>query len=59
MVEIDENGVTGAAYTKLEISEGAAKPDDEIDFVLNRPFLFVITGRDGSILFSGIVRNID
>lgn len=59
MVEIDENGVTGAAYTKLEISEGAAKPDDEIDFVLNRPFLFVITGSDGSILFSGIVRNID
>jgi serine protease inhibitor len=40
------------------MAEGAAGPDAEIDFVLDRPFLFLITGRDGSILFSGIVRNI-
>ena len=38
---------------------GAAKPDEEIEFVLDRPFMFIVTGRDGSILFSGIVRNID
>ena len=37
----------------------SAKPDDEIVFVLDRPFMFIVTGRDGSILFSGIVRNID
>ena len=30
-----------------------------IDFVLDRPFMFVITGADGSILFSGVVRNIE
>lgn len=59
LVEIDENGVTGAAYTMLAMTEGAALPSDEIDFVLDRPFMFVVTGRDGSILFSGIVRNID
>lgn len=59
MVEIDEHGVTGAAYTELAVSMGAAKPDDEIDFVLDRPFMFIVTGRDGTILFSGIVRNID
>ena len=53
-LEIDENGVTGAAYTELGISETA----DEIDFVLDRPFLFLVTGQDGSILFSGVVRNI-
>lgn len=59
-LEIDENGVTGAAYTELGISETAAEiPDDEIDFVLDRPFLFLVTGQDGSILFSGVVRNID
>ena len=58
-VEIDEHGVTGAAYTALAMSEGAAMPEDEIDFVLDRPFMFVVTGRDGSILFSGIVKNID
>ena len=59
MLEIDENGVTGAAYTELGVSEAAAEiPDDEIDFVLDRPFLFLVTGQDGSILFSGVVRNI-
>lgn len=59
MLEIDENGVTGAAYTELGVSETAAEiPDDEIDFTLDRPFLFLVTGQDGSILFSGVVRNI-
>ena len=57
-VEIDEQGVTGAAYTALDMATGAPEPDDEIDFVLDRPFLFLITGRDGSVLFSGIIRNI-
>ena len=60
VVEIDECGVTGAAYTELVLNkESAFSTDDEIDFILDRPFMFVITGRDGSILFSGIVRNID
>ena len=58
MVEIDETGVTGAAYTELALAEGAAIPEDEIDFVLDRPFLFMVTGLDGSILFAGIIRNI-
>ena len=58
LVEIDEQGVTGAAYTSLVMAEGAAIPEDEIDFVLDRPFMFIVTGRDGSILFAGIVRNI-
>ena len=44
---------------ELGVSETAAEiPDDEIDFVLDRPFLFLVTGQDGSILFSGVVRNI-
>ena len=59
MVEIDEKGVTGAAYTELAVAEGAAISDETIDFVLDRPFLFIVTGRDRSILFSGIVRNIN
>ena len=59
MIEIDEHGVTGAAYTELAVPEETSEPDDEIDFVLDRPFMFIVTGRDGSILFSGIVRNID
>lgn len=58
-VEIDENGVTAAAYTDLEMAGGAMIPNEILDFCLDRPFLFLITGRDGSILFAGAVRNID
>lgn len=60
MVEIDEQGVSGAAYTALDMPDAAEDiPPNELDFVLDRPFLYIVTGRDGSILFSGIVRNID
>ncbi|MBR4163379.1 MAG: hypothetical protein IKR11_07650, partial [Solobacterium sp.] len=59
LVEIDEEGVTGAAYTELAFGMGAILPEDSIDFVLDRPFMFVITGQDGSVLFSGIVRNLE
>ncbi|MBO4888338.1 MAG: serpin family protein [Firmicutes bacterium] len=57
-VMIDEEGVVGAAYTELALAEGAMLPDDEIDFTVDRPFLFIITGRDGSILFAGVVRDL-
>jgi serine protease inhibitor len=58
-VEVDEDGVTGAAYTLFALAEGAAEPPKEqVDFVLDRPFLFLVTSRDGSVLFSGVVNNI-
>ncbi|MBO5999531.1 MAG: hypothetical protein J6P87_07565 [Lachnospiraceae bacterium] len=57
LVEIDEEGVTGAAYTELAMAAGAAMPQDEIDLVFDRPFLFTVAARDGSILFAGIVQN--
>ena len=53
MVKIDEEGVTGAAYTELALECGAALPEKIVDFVLDRPFYYVITGEDGSILFAG------
>ena len=33
----------------------AMPPEDEVDFVLDRPFLFVLTNEDGLPLFAGIV----
>lgn len=57
-VEIDEEGVTGAAYTDLMLSGSAMLPEEIVQFTLDRPFLFVIAGRDGSVLFSGAVRNV-
>ncbi len=60
--EIDEEGVSGSAYTFLDIPDYSGRPIEEIeivDFTLNRPFLFILTGADGSILFSGIVKDIE
>lgn len=57
-VQIDEEGCKGAAYMIIEKGVGAAEPPDEkVDFVLDRPFLFAITGEDGLPLFIGIVNH--
>jgi len=54
-VQIDEEGVTGAAYTET-LSMGMQPPTDIIDFTLDRPFLFVVE-RDNIPLFTGVVNN--
>ena len=55
-VQIDEEGVKAAAYIEIPGAGAAAPPDEIIDFVLNRPFLFVIT--NGNVpLFVGCVNN--
>lgn len=56
-VKIDEEGVEAAAYTVMMACGAALPPDQEIDFVLDRPFLFVITSLDNLPLFAGIVNN--
>ena len=53
MLEIDENGVTGAAYTELGVSEAAAEiPDDEIDFGSSIPVSCHGAGRIDSVFGS-------
>ncbi len=54
-VQIDEKGCTAAAFTEISFDGGAMPPEDETDFVLDRPFLFVITGDTGHPLFIGTV----
>ena len=55
---IDEEGVTAAAYTLMEEAGGARPPEEEVDFRLDRPFLTMVTSRDGLLLFAGIVCDI-
>ena len=56
-VEIDEKGVKAAAYIEIP-GDGAAMPPEEIiDFVLDRPFVFVIS-KGNLPLFTGVVNNI-
>lgn len=59
-VTIDEEGCTAAAFTEMLLCSSACPPENiqEIDFVLDRPFLFVITGLDGQPLFVGTVFNV-
>ena len=58
MVETDEDGVTGAAYTALMLSKTSLlEPEEEVDFVLDRPFYFAVTSEDNQILFAGTVCN--
>ena len=57
-VAIDEEGVTAAAFTAIIGAGATMPPQEEMDFVLDRPFAFVITGLDGLPLFSGTVWDI-
>ena len=60
MVAMDEGGVLGAAYTEASIRFTSIMiPERPIDFIVDRPFFFVVTSRDGSLLFSGTVWDID
>lgn len=54
-VTVDEEGCTAAAFTVMAAAGSAMPPDDEVDFQLDRPFLFVLTNRDGLPLFVGVV----
>lgn len=54
-VEIDEQGVKAAAYIEFPGAGAAMPPEEIIDFVLDRPFLFVITAGGGIPLFAGTV----
>lgn len=54
-VTIDEDGAKAASYIILEFGAGAAQPPDEIiDFILDRPFVFAIT-TDSIPMFAGTV----
>ena len=57
-LEVDELGVLGAAYTEMTVKSLGLPPAECFEFVLDRPFMFAVTGADGSVLFSGIVRNL-
>lgn len=55
-VVIDEEGCTAAAFTVMAADSGGP-PEEEVDFVLDRPFLFCVTGDNGLPLFLGVVNS--
>ena len=60
-VAVDEEGVEAAAFTVMAMSGAGAPPDEleEIDFTVDRPFLFVIMSSDNLPLFAGVVNRIE
>ncbi len=54
-VAIDEEGVVAAAYTVMLACGAAMPPEERVDFTLDRPFLFAVTGASGAVLFAGIL----
>lgn len=54
-VAIDEAGVTAASYVEVSGLIGGNPPNEIVDFVLNRPFLFVVTNNADIPLFAGTV----
>lgn len=57
-VRVDEEGVTAASYTVIGAGEGTSLlPKEEVNFVLDRPYLFTITNIAGIPLFAGVVNN--
>lgn len=54
-VAIDEKGVTAASYIEIPGAGAAEPPEEIIDFIVDRPFVFVITNRYDIPLFAGVV----
>lgn len=55
-VAVDEEGIAAAAYTVMLMDGGGfMETEEEVDFILNRPFLFVIAESGGLPLFVGAV----
>ena len=55
-VMIDEEGCRAAAMTVMMMA-GAGAPQETVDFVVDRPFVFEIVGDNGLPLFVGVVND--
>lgn len=56
-VVIDEEGCTAAAFTEMLGDAAALPPENEMDFILDRPFIFAVTSDTQQPLFIGTVND--
>ncbi len=56
-VVIDEEGCTAAAFTEMIANGAGLPPEDEMDFILDRPFIFAVTSDTQQPLFIGTVND--
>ena len=55
-IDINEYGCCASSFTSLAISSGLP-PEKEVDFILDRPFIVVVTNSNNIPLFLGTVNN--
>lgn len=55
-VAIDEYGVEASAFTEIGMA-GTALPVDKAEMILDRPFIFTITDRNGVVMFMGVIND--
>lgn len=60
-IAIDENGCEAASYVEMDLRCGAAMrdPNEEVDMILSRPFVFAILSDNDVPLFLGVVNTPD
>ncbi len=58
-VTIDEEGCAAASYVVMTMCGAAMPPEEEIDFVLDRPFLFVISTAEDLPLYIGVIYKVE
>lgn len=57
-VKIDEEGVLGAAFTIMVMrATGIMMPQEEVEFTLDRPFVFAAVTPDNLPLFMGVINH--
>jgi serpin B len=58
VIEVNEKGSEAAAATVVEVAESAMPVEEIIEFIVDRPFFFIIgDDRSGAVLFMGKVVN--
>ena len=57
-IKVDEKGIEAAAVTVLGVSESAIIVNDEMDMILDRPFLFTVTTPSGLPMFISYVGDV-
>lgn len=57
-VTVDEEGCTATAIVELLYGGMPPQPDQRVEFTLDRPFLFAITGAESMPLFVGVVNHL-
>ena len=53
-VKTDEEGVEAAAFTAIMMAKSSL-PTDFVDFRIDRPYFFAVTGYTGDLLFTGVI----